>query len=224
MYVVAERDLAVFTLGRLPDGGKIRERAEDLAARLHAPAPRGSHALRRRGEGARNAREQPALRRVDGHARDPVGGRTAAHRVDRPAAGDRAGGGNAASSLAATCTSSARRGRRGSPSGRASAPRRRSATFDELARRAARGASTPGASPICSRATSPRSVSLQRRQPLLACSRAGMPTPWASRARTVRCSSPTRANATSCGRRVCGRARSSWRGRSSARGAAPSGR
>jgi hypothetical protein len=35
VYVVAARDLAVFTLGRLPDGGKIRGRAEDLAARLH---------------------------------------------------------------------------------------------------------------------------------------------------------------------------------------------
>jgi hypothetical protein len=36
VYVVAERDLAVFTLGRLPDGGMIRRRAEDLAVRLHA--------------------------------------------------------------------------------------------------------------------------------------------------------------------------------------------
>jgi hypothetical protein len=35
VYVVAARDLAVFTLGRLPDGGKIRERADDLAARVH---------------------------------------------------------------------------------------------------------------------------------------------------------------------------------------------
>ena len=35
VYVVAARDLAVFTLGRLPDGGKTRRTAEDLAARLH---------------------------------------------------------------------------------------------------------------------------------------------------------------------------------------------
>jgi hypothetical protein len=35
VYVVATPDLPVFTLARLPDGGKIRERAEDLAARLH---------------------------------------------------------------------------------------------------------------------------------------------------------------------------------------------
>ena len=36
VYVVAARDLPVFTLARLPDGGKTRRRAEDLADRLHA--------------------------------------------------------------------------------------------------------------------------------------------------------------------------------------------
>jgi hypothetical protein len=36
VYVVAAPDLAVFTLGRLPDGGKTRRIAEDLAERLHA--------------------------------------------------------------------------------------------------------------------------------------------------------------------------------------------
>jgi len=35
-YVVAARDLAVFSLGRLPHAGKTRRTAEDLAARLHA--------------------------------------------------------------------------------------------------------------------------------------------------------------------------------------------
>jgi hypothetical protein len=35
-YVVAARDLAIFSLGRLPDGGKTRRTADDLAARLHA--------------------------------------------------------------------------------------------------------------------------------------------------------------------------------------------
>ena len=35
-YVVAERDLAYFTLGRLPDDAKGRGLAEDLAGRLHA--------------------------------------------------------------------------------------------------------------------------------------------------------------------------------------------
>ena len=36
VYVVAARDLPVFTLARLPDGGKIRRTAEDLAERLPA--------------------------------------------------------------------------------------------------------------------------------------------------------------------------------------------
>jgi DNA glycosylase AlkZ-like len=36
VYVVAACDRAVFTLGRLPDDGKGRRRAEDMAARLHA--------------------------------------------------------------------------------------------------------------------------------------------------------------------------------------------
>jgi hypothetical protein len=35
-YVVAARDLAVFSLGRLPDAARRRARAEDTAARLHA--------------------------------------------------------------------------------------------------------------------------------------------------------------------------------------------
>lgn len=35
VYVVAARDLAVFTLGRLPDTGKIRRTAEELSARVH---------------------------------------------------------------------------------------------------------------------------------------------------------------------------------------------
>ena len=36
VFVVAADDLAVFTLGTLPDHAKGRQRAEDLAARLHA--------------------------------------------------------------------------------------------------------------------------------------------------------------------------------------------
>src|SRR5436190_867987 len=35
-YVVASVDLAVFTLGRLPDAAKARRRAEETAARLDA--------------------------------------------------------------------------------------------------------------------------------------------------------------------------------------------
>jgi len=36
IFVVARRDLALFSLGRLPDDAKGRQRAEDLAGRLHA--------------------------------------------------------------------------------------------------------------------------------------------------------------------------------------------
>jgi hypothetical protein len=36
VFVVAARDLAVFSLGTLPDDTRGRRRAEDLAARLHA--------------------------------------------------------------------------------------------------------------------------------------------------------------------------------------------
>ncbi len=36
VYVIAARDLAVFSLGRFPDDAKGRQRAEGLAARLHA--------------------------------------------------------------------------------------------------------------------------------------------------------------------------------------------
>jgi Winged helix DNA-binding domain len=35
VYVVAAPDLAAFTLGRLPEAGKTRQKAEDLAERLH---------------------------------------------------------------------------------------------------------------------------------------------------------------------------------------------
>ena len=35
-FVVAARDLAIFSLGRLPDDAKARRKAEDLAGRLHA--------------------------------------------------------------------------------------------------------------------------------------------------------------------------------------------
>jgi hypothetical protein len=36
VYVVAEEDVPVFTLGRMPESGAIRKRAEDVARRLHA--------------------------------------------------------------------------------------------------------------------------------------------------------------------------------------------
>ena len=82
VYVVAARDLAVFTLGRLPDSGKTRRTAEVLATRLRLP---------RRGCGPTTpgrrwgCREHPSLHRLDGSLAIRWRG-TAAHRVDCPAA------------------------------------------------------------------------------------------------------------------------------------------
>jgi len=48
-YVVAARDLAVFSLGRLPDDAATRRRADDLAARLHAVLDGGEMAYSKAG-------------------------------------------------------------------------------------------------------------------------------------------------------------------------------
>jgi hypothetical protein len=56
-YVVAQRDLAVFTLGRLPDEEGPRKRAQDLAARLRASlgAKRMTHGAAARAIGEKDA-------------------------------------------------------------------------------------------------------------------------------------------------------------------------
>src|SRR5580700_1793400 len=83
VYVVAARDLAVFSLGTLPGDAKGRRRAEDLAARRHeddlwAGRPR-----------ARGAPQQPQVRGSDRNGPDPVGWRTAAGNLDRATARNR---------------------------------------------------------------------------------------------------------------------------------------
>jgi hypothetical protein len=55
-YVVAARDLAVFSLGRLPDDARARRIAEDLAARLHALLDRAEMTY---GEAGRALGEHP---------------------------------------------------------------------------------------------------------------------------------------------------------------------
>ena len=50
-YVVAARDLAVFSLGRMPDGGATRRVAEEMAARLHS-LPGGTRMTDREAGGA----------------------------------------------------------------------------------------------------------------------------------------------------------------------------
>ncbi len=46
VYVVAATDRALFSLGRLPDDAKSRDKAEDLAARLHAHLGRQADEIR----------------------------------------------------------------------------------------------------------------------------------------------------------------------------------
>jgi hypothetical protein len=55
-YVVAARDLAIFSLGRLPDHAEGRRRAEDLAGRLHALLDGGRMTY---GEAGRGLGEHP---------------------------------------------------------------------------------------------------------------------------------------------------------------------
>ncbi len=78
-YVVAERDIAVFTLSRLPDEPTRRKRAEDLADRLHAllggEAMPHSAAERALGEGSNQLRYAAPTGRVLIHwdgARQPM--------------------------------------------------------------------------------------------------------------------------------------------------------
>ena len=133
VFVVAARDLAVFSLGTLPDDAKGRRRAEDLAARLQRRPRRRADALRAGGPRARRAPQQPQVRGSDRHGRDPVGRRAAAgrsgpcrHRRPTPAT-------PAWNSRAGTCTSTApprprpSAGGRGSAGGTASRRSRRSA-------------------------------------------------------------------------------------------------
>lgn len=78
-YIVAAKDLAVFSLGRLPDHGPRLERAHDAAARLHAfldgrrmPLGQAGHAMRVQHNSLRYAAPTgTVLMRWDG-ARDPV--------------------------------------------------------------------------------------------------------------------------------------------------------
>jgi hypothetical protein len=57
-YVVAAGDVAVFTLGRMPEDGPLRRRAEDLTERLHACL---GGARMAEGEAARAIGERPNL-------------------------------------------------------------------------------------------------------------------------------------------------------------------
>ena len=85
-YVVAKRDFALFSLGRLPDNAKSRLRAERMAERLQAHL--GGTRMTPRGCARTRRRQHAQVRRDDGHGRHPLGWRACADRLD----GRRCGG------------------------------------------------------------------------------------------------------------------------------------
>jgi hypothetical protein len=88
-YVIAARDLAVFTLGRLPDDPGARRTAEDLAARLHALLDGARMSSGEVGALPRCTPQRAQVRRAHGHGGDALGWRSTAIRLDRAATGGR---------------------------------------------------------------------------------------------------------------------------------------
>ena len=89
-YVVPKRDFALFSLGRLPESGKGRDRAEahgEAGARL----PQRQADDRSRGRGRARRRQRDPIRGADRHARHSLGGRAGADRLVRPHSQDLAG-------------------------------------------------------------------------------------------------------------------------------------
>ena len=83
-YVVPKRDFALFSLGRHPDNAKGRQRAERIAAQLHAQL---DGRRMKDGEVGRALGVNPNSFRyaaTTGHGRHPLGRRTRADRLDRP--------------------------------------------------------------------------------------------------------------------------------------------
>jgi hypothetical protein len=219
VYVVAEPDLAVFTLGRLPDDGKIRQRADDLAARLgellgdrrmryddagqalgvhgnmlRYAALTGRFAIR--WEGAR----RPTVWTVPPPTVEPAEAtRELARRylhVFGPAT---------AEGFATWAGVGARKAAR---------------AFHDLGTELIAVVSRPRDGGTCWRATRRRCVSRRRRPQRRGSSRAATRTRSVSRATNARCSCRKPAGARSCGRRASGPARCSSAERSSARGGA----
>ena len=129
VFVVAACDLAVFSLGTLPDDAKGRQRARG-SRRPPARRPgRRADELRAGGTRARREPEQPQVRGRDRHGPDPVGRRAAAGRLDRAAAAGRPGRGPPGAGAPVPAHLRARHARRPSAGGRGSArgpPPRRS--------------------------------------------------------------------------------------------------
>ena len=88
-YVIAAADRAVFTLGRLPDDGKARRRAEDMATRLDAFLDGRAMGDGEAGRGVGVTSERTPLRGAHRPDPDPLGRCSAADDLDRAAADDR---------------------------------------------------------------------------------------------------------------------------------------
>ena len=220
VYVVAARDLAVFTLGRLPDGGEIRRRALDLAARLEVflggAELRYDEAGRALGVHGNNLRYAALTGRL---AIRWEGARRPTVWIVPPPAIDPA---EATRELARRYlhvfgpTGPAAFGKWG-----AIGVRKAVRTFEEL-----ESELVPVLTPSGEAWMLARDEATIREPPSPAAGpgscRAATPTPWASRARIVRSWYRMPANVASCGHRVCGPARCSSQGISSGPGAAPS--
>ena len=215
-YVVAARDLAVFSLGRCPTTRRPRRSAEDLAARLHAFLDGRRMTYGEAGRALGVHAEPAAVRRADRHGPDPLGRRAAADDLDRAARPRSTRATRASSSRAGTCTSSAPPRPPASPSGPGSAR-------GEAARRSRRSARslTPVRTPIGDAwilaATSRRSAPPGARGAARGCSRAATPTS-SCRAPIASSWSPTPIVAARSGPRASGRAPSWSMARSSGRG------
>ena len=89
VFVVAARDLAVFSLGTLPDDAKGAAAGGGPCRPAGGSPRRRADALRRGGPRAGRAPEQPQVRGGHRHGPDPLGRRAAAGRLDRAATTDR---------------------------------------------------------------------------------------------------------------------------------------
>ena len=173
-YVVPKRDFALFSLGRLPDSAKGRERAERMAELMHAHLDGSRGTDREVGQRARHL-ERVQVRRDDGHGCDPLGGRASADRLDGPRRRRSTRPMRAASSLDATSTSSGRPLLTGSPAGQGSRGARRpmhSPRSKDRFCRSDRRSATSGCSQTTSRPCAPPRRPLRPR----ACCRAATPT------------------------------------------------
>ena len=218
VYVVPTRDRAIFTLARLPDDEARRQRAQDIAGRVHTFLAgrrlRDSEVQEALGlhNGIKSATATGTLLiRWEG-ARAPWMWTVPAPEIDRLAARRELARRYLHIFGPATSATFAEWAGLKSPEARA--------TFDALGKSLTAVRTPIGEASILARATSlrfARRMSLRRRR---GCSRAATPT-FSCGEPTANSSFPTRAGVPSCGRRASGPAPSSSPERSSAPGGEP---